>query len=292
MPVIAVVGAGAIGSVVATRLMARSGNEVLVATRTPRGALEVTLGGTTTRVTPRMLTDPSARLPGAAPEWVLVTTKAYDSDAVAGWFGMLVGPATRLAVLQNGVEHVERFAPYIPRERILPVVVDVPAFRTPQGRVEQHGAGELTVPSSDAGADFAGLFAGTGLRVTKTDDLATALWRKLCLNAVGAISAATLAPRLNVAERETADLVRAVVNEAVAVGRAEGATLDTTLAETILAGLAAQPDGQINSMHADRLAGRPMEIDARNGTIVRIGASHGIPTPVNGMLVALLRATT
>jgi 2-dehydropantoate 2-reductase len=45
-----------------------------------------------------------------------------------------------------------------------------------------------------------------------------------------------------------------------------------------------------NSMLADRLAGRPMEIEARNGVIVRLGEKHGIPTPLNRMAVALLRA--
>jgi 2-dehydropantoate 2-reductase len=46
----------------------------------------------------------------------------------------------------------------------------------------------------------------------------------------------------------------------------------------------------MNSLHADRAAGRPTEIDARNGAIVRIGARHGIPTPCNQMSVALLVA--
>jgi 2-dehydropantoate 2-reductase len=50
------------------------------------------------------------------------------------------------------------------------------------------------------------------------------------------------------------------------------------------------PADAINSMHADRLAGRPMEIDARNGVIVRLGSKHGIPTPVSQIIVALLEA--
>jgi 2-dehydropantoate 2-reductase len=45
-----------------------------------------------------------------------------------------------------------------------------------------------------------------------------------------------------------------------------------------------------NSMLADRLAGRPMEIDARNGVIVRLGRKHGIAAPMNALMVALLEA--
>jgi len=46
----------------------------------------------------------------------------------------------------------------------------------------------------------------------------------------------------------------------------------------------------INSLHADRLAGRPMEVDARNGAVVRFGKKHGIATPLNKAVVALLEA--
>jgi 2-dehydropantoate 2-reductase len=52
----------------------------------------------------------------------------------------------------------------------------------------------------------------------------------------------------------------------------------------------AAPADSINSLHADRLAGRPMELDARNGVIVRLGQKHGIPTPANRMAVALIEA--
>jgi 2-dehydropantoate 2-reductase len=40
----------------------------------------------------------------------------------------------------------------------------------------------------------------------------------------------------------------------------------------------------------DRRAGRPLELDARNGVIVRRGARHGIPTPLNAALCAVLAA--
>ena len=51
------------------------------------------------------------------------------------------------------------------------------------------------------------------------------------------------------------------------------------------------PEGVGNSLYTDRLNGRPMEIDARNGVIVRLGAKHGIPTPMNQLFVALLKAS-
>lgn len=81
-----------------------------------------------------------------------------------------------------------------------------------------------------------------------------------------------------------------LIRECAAVGRAEGAQLEEDVAETILKAQRAAPADGINSMLADRQAGRPVEIDARNGVIVRLGRKHGVATPSNSMAVALMEA--
>ncbi|HWA85197.1 MAG TPA: ketopantoate reductase C-terminal domain-containing protein, partial [Opitutus sp.] len=75
-----------------------------------------------------------------------------------------------------------------------------------------------------------------------------------------------------------------------AVARAEGAQLADSLADEIIAGQRAAPPDATNSLLADRAAGRRMEVDARNGAVVRAGRRHGIPTPLNTMALALLEA--
>jgi 2-dehydropantoate 2-reductase len=116
------------------------------------------------------------------------------------------------------------------------------------------------------------------------------MWRKLALNCAGAVSALTLKPAGIAVSEGIGDIMRALVHECIAVGRAEGAVLDDALVEEIIAGYRNGPPGAINSLHADRLAGRPIEIDARNGAVVRIGRRHDVATPVNRMIVALLEA--
>lgn len=124
-----------------------------------------------------------------------------------------------------------------------------------------------------------------------TEDFATAAWTKLALNVTGAITAATLEPRLDVRHPTTESLVRRLVEEVIAVGRAVGARLEPDLVDDIVSTLASSNSTHPNSLHADRLAGRRMEIDARNGAIVRFGAKHSTPTPMNAMLADLLRTT-
>jgi 2-dehydropantoate 2-reductase len=268
-------------------LLERAGaHEMTLCTRRPVAGLTVETPDGMVRVNARNVTDAAQGEPVA---WILVATKTYDSTAAAKWFPALTGPGTRLAVIQNGVEHRENFAGLFPEDRIVPVVIDVPAERRADGSVLQRAQAVMRVENTGAGASFGDLFAKTSAQVELTDDFRTAAWRKLCLNAAGVISALTLKPAGILRDEALGQVALGVVAECVAVGRAVGADLDDGMGERILAGYRAGSPDSVNSLLADRLAGRPMEIDARNGAIVRFGVRHGIPTPLNAMAVALLK---
>lgn len=284
---VTVVGPGAIGAVVAARLAQNAAYDLTVCARTPLEALLIEAEDGPIRASPRVITDPSE---GEPADWVLIATKTYDAAAAALWLERAMGPDTRVAVLQNGVEHVERFAPFVDRERLLPCVVDIPAERFGPGHVRQRSPGTLLVPAGPDGEAFVALFAHTTIRASTTDDFTTAAWRKLCINSAGAVSALTLRPAEVAWDESAADLMRRIVAECVAVGRTIGADLPDSLPDDVLAGYRGAAPQSLNSIHADRLAGRPMETDARNGVIVRLGARAGVPTPVNATVVALLQA--
>jgi 2-dehydropantoate 2-reductase len=287
MTSILLIGPGAIGATLATWLAQDDRNHVTVAVRTPIDSLEVTTPQGVIRASPRVITEPAQ---ARHVDWILVTTKVYDSDAAATWFPGATGKHTRLAVIQNGVEHVARFEQHFDRERIVPVMIDLPAERTAPGRSVQRGPAKMIVPAGRNGADFIKLFAATNFDLSQTDDFATAAWRKLCLNSSGAVSAVVLKGAVISQHEGVAELLRNIVRECIAVGRAEGATLADTIPDEIVAGARRAPPDAENSMVADRRAGRPMEIDARNGVIVRLGKKHGIDAPMNALMVALLEA--
>lgn len=287
MSTITVIGPGAIGGSVAAWLCRTKAHEVTVCARTAFSEIVLETPEATFTARPSVLTSPAD---GVVADWILVATKAYDAAAAAAWFPRLAGSATRLAVLQNGVEHLDRFAPYFDPERILPVIVDLPAERSAPGRIRQRRSGRMTVPGTPMGHEFRSLFRGTEIDVTATDDFVTAAWTKLCINSAGAVDTLTLKPTRVVDVPEAAELMRGIIHECIVVGRAEGAQLADSLVEAVLDGYRKAPPDSINSMHADRLARRPMEIEARNGVIVRRGERHGIATPLNRAVVALLKA--
>lgn len=283
---VAVVGPGAIGCVAAAWL-AQGGHEVTVCARTPLDDLVIETPDGPVRATPTVLTDPARAEPV---DWVLVATKAYDVAATAPWLERLMGPATRLAVLQNGVTHIERFRSLVPVERIVPVVVDIPANRTAPGRVVQGTYGMMTAPGGFDGDAFVALFAGSRIAVATDADFVSRLWTKLVFNATGAVPTLTLTATGDAWSEGLERLVRGIAEECAAVARAEGATIPQSVIETAVARARNARPGGVNSMHADRLAGRPMEVEERNGVIVRLGKKHGIPTPVSDVIVELLRA--
>jgi 2-dehydropantoate 2-reductase len=287
MPKIAVIGPGAIGGTVAAWLARKPGNAVTVCARTPFDELRIDTPNGPLTARPKVLTAPDQAEPV---DWVLIVTKAYDVAGAASWLPGLAGPATRVAVLQNGVEHVERFAPFVATESLVPVIVDLPAERSAPGRIWQRRDGKLTVGSGANGLDFAELFLTTALTVFTVPDFRSRAWSKLALNCAGAVSALTLKPAGVTSREPIADIMRALVRECIAAGRAEDAELEDALVEEVVAAYRNSPPDAIDSLHADRRAGRQIEIDARNGAVVRIGLRHGIATPVNQMVVALLEA--
>src|SRR4051812_10110727 len=227
---ILLVGPGAVGGTVAAWL-ADAGHDVTLGVRTPVERLCVL---TPSGPLEARLRNVARAEEAGQPEWVLIATKAYDVEGAAAWIAPLAAGGGRFAILQNGVEHVSRFEAIVARERIVPVMVDIPAEREAPGRIRQRGPGVMQVPAGAEGRAFASLFEGTALQVSEVEDFTSALWRKLCLNVAGAVPVLTDEPAAVAWREPAAALMRALVEECVAVGRAEGARLEDNLPETIV----------------------------------------------------------
>jgi 2-dehydropantoate 2-reductase len=271
---VAVVGAGAIGLLLAAELQA-AGHEVTVCARRPFERLVVE-GRHDLPAT--VVTEPA----GSA-DWILVALKAHDSAAAAPWIEALGG---QVVAVQNGVEHRENLG-----EDAVPAIITAATERLADGRVHHRFGHRLVVPDEPAGARFAALFEGSIFDVELARDFATEAWRKLLRNAAGNPITALTERRIDVfGDDGIRELALGVLREAVAVGRAEGARLDDDEPEQVLAGFDAMPPDGGSSMLYDRLAGRPLEYDALTGAVVRAAERHSLDVPLNRALLALLRA--
>jgi 2-dehydropantoate 2-reductase len=287
---IAVIGLGSIGGVAAGCLAALACYDLIACVRKPIDKLILEQPGGTVELPLRALTDPAQAKPV---DWVLLCTKTYQTEAAAPWLARLCTPSTCVAVLQNGVDHVARVGPLANGATVIPVIVYYNGERLAPDRVRlrQGASSDFVVANDAAGRAFAQLFAGTPLRVQLGDDFITIAWRKLLINAIASpITALTLQRQAVLRRADVKELALALLDEAIAVGRAEGATLDAHEAARTLATLFTFAGELGTSMYFDRLAGRKLEVEALTGAIVAAGARHGIATPLNRTLLALLRA--
>ena len=77
------------------------------------------------------------------------------------------------------------------------------------------------------------------------------------------------------------------MDEALAVGLAKRVNLPCNLVQESLEFVEGLPDFQ-NSMHSDYENGRPTELDALSGAVIRLGKQIGVPTPVHRLLYSVL----
>lgn len=308
---VAIIGAGAVGALVAASAAA-GGHRVTLCTRTPFDHLVVVRDGEEHSVNATVVTAPED-LAGAA-DVVAVTVKAQDTAGAEAWLRRLCGPDTVVVALQNGLDHQGRLAPLVPHgSAIVPGLVYIATERTGPGRVVHHsGRGvelpaelpaELSPPNgtipSPAGTPgrhspvaLATAALGPDLDVSVVDDWTTAVWRKLLSNVVANPVTALTMRRIDVmADPAIIGLATGLLHEAVATARAAGAELDSGDADGVLRLYRRyQADGTSgSSMFYDRLAGQPLEHEALTGALVAVAHRHGIAVPLNEALLALLR---
>ncbi|MBI3676108.1 MAG: 2-dehydropantoate 2-reductase [Proteobacteria bacterium] len=285
------IGPGAIGGTVAAGIAESGRHDFTICGNQAFDALTVTRSDTKEfRSLPvRVVTKPSEV---SRADWVLLAVKSHQTPSTAEWLKAAVGPSTKLAILQNGVEHKERVRGLVPASApLLPIVVQLPAERTAPGKITTYGPALLIAADNDIGREFAGLFENTSVRVQLSDDFMTRQWEKLCLNAAsGSLTTLTMDPDAIARVPGLRDLAKRIADECVAVGRAEGAKFADDFAANLANMLAARRGNRGNSMYYDRRDGKELEYDARNAVIARLGAKHGIATPLSSALVPLLRA--
>ena len=287
---VAVIGLGGVGGGAAGSLAAAGQHDVIACVRQPiaRFTLERAEGAVEAPL--HVLSDPAQAKPV---DWVLVCTKTHQTAAAGPWLARLCTPATRVAVLQNGIDHVARVEPLARGASIVPVLVYYNGERLAPDRVRICHAGphDAVVADDEPGRAFVDLFDGTPLRIVRSADFATLAWRKLLINAVAnPITALTLQRQAVLRRPDVQELCRSILDEAVAVARAEGVKLAEDETARTIATLENFSGELGTSMYFDRLAGRRLEAEALTGAIVVAGDRYGMAMPLNRALLTLLRA--
>ena len=222
----------------------------------------------------------------------LVTVKATQLDTAVQRVPADVLGGALVVPLLNGVEHVALLRQRYPEAAVVAATIRVESTRVAPAQIRHDSpfaSMELAAGREvrDRVEQLAAALQQAGLDVRVGEDEGAILWGKLnFLAPLALLTTDEGAPAGVVRQRRREDLV-AVIAEVAAVARAEGAPANE---HGTLEFFDQVPASMQSSMQRDAAAGRPTELEAIGGAVVRSAATHGIPVPVTARLVEQLRA--
>ena len=295
-----VMGAGGLGGYCGG-VLARRGHEVTFVARGAHLAamrergLELRSGGQTTLLRPVNAVASPAEA-GAGFDLVLFTVKTYDTETAAAALRPVIGSETAVLPLQNGVDSVEQLGQLLGADRVLAGTAFLGAAVLEPGVIDQNTAlrritlgepsGELT-PRVEAIAAL----RDAGIEVTIAADPLAAVWEKFVMfSAFASAGSAAQSPFGPLREMpEGLALVRTLLLETIAVGRASGVALPDDILDRMLEILFAAPPTYTTSMQRDYERRGRVELEGTTGAVVRRGRELGVPTPAHDAIYAVLK---
>jgi 2-dehydropantoate 2-reductase len=293
---IAVFGAGAVGGYFGGRL-AQAGEEVALIARgkhlqalQARGLRVDSIAGDFA-IRPVEATDDPARV--GAVDAVLVGVKAWQVTEAALAMRPLIGPETFVLPLQNGVEAPHQLAAALGAEHVLGGLCKIISSLVGPGHIRHTGMappyvalGELDNRPSERAERLRRVFERAGFTAEIPPDIHVAMWEKfLFIASFSGVGAVTRAPAGVLRSRpETRHMLEQAMGEALAVAQARGIALTEEAISRTMALIDGLPPGGTASMQRDIVAGRPSELEAQNGAVVRLGREVGVATPLHAFI--------
>ena len=235
--------------------------------------------------------------PGAL---ILLTTKVNNNVAAIEPIVPLLPAGVTILCVQNGL-YSEDLVKDLVKDRalVLRAITQVGGVLVRPGVVDHTVAGYTLIERHPQSAAIAAVLTEAGLDGRVIPDIKKEMWRKAVFNCVinpttsliGCDVGGIVDPQLN-------SLKRQIIDECLAVARADGVTFEdlsadaqgakaedfVALIDRVFAGART-----IASMRQDLMKGRKTEIDHMNGAVAKLGAQYGIPCPVNAALATMIK---
>ncbi len=246
------------------------------------------------RVRPAQATDDAAQ---AGPvDVVILGVKTWQVEDAARRMGPMLGRDTFVVPLQNGVEAAGALVGVLGAERVVGGLCATFSWISAPGRIRSLGQvhsirfGELDRRPSPRTERLREAFGRAGIRATIPPDIHVSLWEKLLFvvpfGGMGAVARVPIGAIRTVPE--TRRMLRSAMEEIHAVSWARGVALPDDAVEKGMAFLDGLDATGTTSLQRDIAEGRPSELEAWNGAVVRLGREGGVPTPTHEFLYASL----
>lgn len=228
---------------------------------------------------------------------VIFAVKLWDTDTAAEACRPLIGPETAVISFQNGVEAADRVAAILGAEHTMGGVAHIASLIEAPGVIRHTGAmarltfGELDGKSSGRGEDFLAACERAGFEAALSGRIVGEIWKKFVF--LSAMAGATAVTRCSIgpilADADTRAMFASLMEEAAAVGRAQGIALAGELTGKLLDFAGGLPVEMKASMLGDLERGNRLELPWLSGAVVRMGRELSVPTPVTDTVYAALK---
>jgi 2-dehydropantoate 2-reductase len=288
---IAVIGTGGVGGYFGGKLAA-AGNDVTFVARgahlqaiRERGLTVKSILGDF-RVAEVKLTDEIGAMDRV--DLVLLGVKAWQVKGVAEALRPVVDERTTILPLQNGLTAAPEVAEALGPDRVVGGLcrilcrIESPGVILHSGLESFVAFGELDGRRTDRCLAIRDLLAEAGIAVLLADDIRAELWKKFMAMCAGGLPALTRSPWGPVREgKETRAMMVGLLSEIYATASRQRVLDDPRVVEATMALIDSFPYDSRSSLARDVMEGRPSEIEALNGTAVRLAEETGIDAPIN-----------
>lgn len=223
---------------------------------------------------------------------IIICVKTWQLADIATQIKPVLNSNTMVISLLNGVENQDILCNVIDKKHVLGGLCKIVS------KVENYGIinhisynptivfGELTNQKTERSLKLEQLFLEAGFETVLAKNIQTEIWTKflfICtISGIGALTRATIGEMLSNAEIKNIMLLTA--KEIKTIATALKINLPEDLIEKQFQIIEAQPYNTTASLQRDVMEGKPSELEAQNGTIVKLGKKLGIPTPINSFI--------
>lgn len=223
---------------------------------------------------------------------ILICVKTWQLSNIAETIKPFLNESTIVISLLNGVDNAAVLSSIINKNNVMGGLCKIVS------KVEDYGVinhlsyeptivfGELNNTITARALQLKDVFENAGFKTVLSSSIQQEIWTKFLfittISAIGALTRATIGEML--AQPYIKDLMRLTAQEIVEVAKSKGVYLPDDCIERQFKIIENQPYNTTSSLQRDIIEGKPSELDSQNGTVVRLGAEMGIPTPVNSFI--------
>ncbi len=273
---IAIFGLGAIGSVLTKYLIPNKNNQLYYFNRSQKSSVQILFQEQLKRIP--VVINKATNPPF---DWIIVCLKTYHLAEAKKTIRTLIGAQTKIVIFRNGLYLADDFSDVVDLQNILPTIIDCPTQKTSEGVYWQVKIPQITLPSLPLSKAFQQLFTDPGIVFHITEKFEKAQWEKLIeSSALGALQVLEKKPCIIFKNPKILEVCRQLIREGITVAQAVGVDIPSAFETTLLQKIQGYPDHKGSSMLTDYLAGRQMELEAKIGSIVKVGIENKIYIPV------------